>query len=303
MADDYKIDRIENTLMPRANVEMPVLPELVLKDGEFAFVVQRAIVPNGFKGTVQLHTVNGETVLAPYLKDLKAAVSAITELQDALLDLPTEGSASPPGKTLYTTTATINAAASDSIFIDGEGDIQFPAAPVDGTEITIFDPSRKIKAGKNNVLIGAGDRWLLSTGAYGTTALTFADNQLLGGSVTLKYSAPTKAWSAYVTYGSPVQPTTTSGPGLKPARLTTDAVLTANPFDVIHLDGTGNVQIGTFAELEYFDVQWDGVHDVTVLRPTGFTIYGADDDLQLDTAQMSVSRVRLMRVGSNFEVS
>ncbi|MGL5064535.1 MAG: hypothetical protein ACRC62_31485, partial [Microcoleus sp.] len=93
------------------------------------------------------------------------------------------------------------------------------------------------------------------------------------------------------------------GSGVKKAILSGDALLTASPFDVINLGGTGNIQIGSFAELDYFEIQWSGDHSVTVLRAVGFTIDGVDDDFLLDTAGMGVKRIRLTRVGLNFEVS
>jgi len=204
-------------------------------------------------------------------------------------------------RTIYTGATVINAIVGDEIHIDGDGDIQLIAAPADGAEVRIFDELGKIRAGENNVLLGVGDRWLMPDGSFDATAMEFTDNELRQGWVRLKYSAPTKSWRPYVVYGTQSQapsPTT----GLKPAILTDDIGITANPFNVIHLKGTGNIQIGTFGELEYFEVQWIGPHDVTVLRPVGFTINGTDDDFQLDTANMGVSRVRFTLIETNFEV-
>lgn len=130
--------------------------------------------------------------------------AAIKKVDDAIAVI--ENSLKPLiGRTLYTTLAITNAVVGDSIFIDGEGDIQFPTAPTDGGEVKVFDPWRRIKDAKNNISLGTGDRWLLADGTYDTTQLSFTDNQLLGGSLILKYSAPTKSWSVYPIYGSPVQ--------------------------------------------------------------------------------------------------
>ena len=208
-------------------------------------------------------------------------------------------------RTVRTTATTLNAAIGDNVHIDGEGDIQLPLAPTDGAELQVFDFFAKIKAGKNNVLLGSGDRWLMSDGTFDATATEFEDNPFRRGLMTLQYSAPSKSWRPYVVYGNelPAIAPAPTGTGLKAAIKTGDVTLTANPFDVIHLEGTGNIQIGSFNDLEYFEVQWSGVHNVTVLRATGFTIDGVDEDFLLDTAGMGVRRLVFKRVGNDFEVS
>ncbi|MGL5066040.1 MAG: hypothetical protein ACRC62_39220, partial [Microcoleus sp.] len=166
------------------------------------------------------------------------------------------------GQTVYTTATVLNAEIGDEIHISLEGEIQLPTAPNDGADVYLFDELGNIKAGKNNILLGSGDRWRMRDGTFETDPLIFDDDHLRRGWMRFKYTTASKSWWPYVHYGTAG---TSSGTGLKPAIVTGDITLTANSFDLIHLKGTGNIQIGDFGNLEYFDVQWDGTHSVTVL--------------------------------------
>lgn len=131
-----------------------------------------------------------DTELAEAIKKVDAAIATIESSLKPLL-----------GKTVYTTATVLSAVVGDEIHIDGEGDIQLPTAPKDGAEVRIFDRLGKMKAGKNNVLLGTGDHWLIHDGTFAEGPMTFVDNQLQHGWMRLKYSTPTASWWPYIVYG------------------------------------------------------------------------------------------------------
>jgi hypothetical protein len=152
-----------------------------------------------------LNTAIAQGATDKELADAIALVDkAIAAIQSAIKPLV--------GRTVYTLATTIDALVGDEIHIDLEGDIQLPAAPPDGSEVRVFDEFGKIKAGKNNVLLGTGDRWSIYDGSFDTTALTFTDNELRHGWIRLKYTAATKSWWPYVLHG--VQQTSGSTPNV-----------------------------------------------------------------------------------------
>jgi hypothetical protein len=109
------------------------------------------------------------------------------------------------GNTIFTGAATIKALPGDSVYISGAGDIQLEAVPADGVEIKILDPLKLIKVGKNNVLPGAGDFIGQGQGSVlpkDGTPLSFADNELLGGFLILKYRATAKTWDVFASVSS-----------------------------------------------------------------------------------------------------
>lgn len=135
--------------------------------------------------------------------------AAIKKVEDAIAAIP---KGVQPPKIIYTTATTITVAIGDEVHIEGAGDIQLPAAPSDGSELKVFDNFGNIKAGKNNILAGAGDTWQMPDGTFDTTPLEFdVDDQLRHGRMTLKYTAKTKSWWALVVYAKPVGVTSGGG--------------------------------------------------------------------------------------------
>lgn len=113
-------------------------------------------------------------------------------------------------KTVYTGTETLTVKTGSTVVVSGNGGIVLATPLVDGSEITLYDPYRRIKAGENTVTLTDGDRWLLADGTYSITPLTFADNPFLGGSITFKYATATKSWSSLIVYGTPLRGETTT---------------------------------------------------------------------------------------------
>ncbi|MGL5066038.1 MAG: hypothetical protein ACRC62_39210, partial [Microcoleus sp.] len=170
--------------------------------------------------------------LAEAIKKVDAAIAVIESSLKPLL-----------GKTVYTTATVLNAVIGDEIHLDGEGDIQLPAAPKDGSEVRIFDRLGKMKAGKNNVLLGAGDHWLIHDGTFAESPMTFVDNQLQHGWIRLKYSSPTASWWPYIVYGVSTSTTkdkpedTVGKIYISPGMDIQQSVKAAKPGDTIYLMG------------------------------------------------------------------
>lgn len=160
----------------------------------------------------------------------KELEDAIKKVDGAIADI--ESSLKPLiGRTVYTTATVLNAVIGDEVHIEGEGDIQLPTAPKDGAEVRLFDRLGKIKIGKNNLLLGTDDRWLKRDGTFDTTPGEFdQDDQLRRGWTRIKYSAPTKSWSGYVVYGTPVA--ASGGKGDRTATTTLPS-LTSNTWTAI----------------------------------------------------------------------
>ncbi|MGL5063758.1 MAG: hypothetical protein ACRC62_27545 [Microcoleus sp.] len=148
------------------------------------------------------------------------------------------------GRTVYTTATVLNAEIGDEIHIDGEGTIQLPTAPDDGADIFIFDELGKIKENKNNILLGAGDRWRMRDDTFETAPLIFNDDHLRRGWMLLKYSVSSKSWWPYVHYGTSGA---SSGTGL--SEVQHDAAeqnplpISSKPSVQFHLEGGGGAKV------------------------------------------------------------
>ncbi|MGL5066164.1 MAG: hypothetical protein ACRC62_39850 [Microcoleus sp.] len=172
-----------------------------------------------------------------------ASSAELTALKTDVADIKT--SLKPIiGRTVYTTAIALNAEIGDEIHIDGEGTIQLPAAPNDGADIFIFDELGKIKENKNNILLGAGDRWRMRDDTFETAPLIFNDDHLRRGWMLLKYSVSSKSWWPYVHYGTSGA---SSGTGL--SEVQHDAAeqnplsISSKPSVQFHLEGGGGAKI------------------------------------------------------------
>lgn len=169
--------------------------------------------------------------------------AAIKKVEDTIAAIP---KGVQPPKILYTTATTITVAIGDEVHIEGEGNIQLPTAPPDGSEIKVFDNFGNIKAGKNNILAGTGDTWQMPDDTFENTPLQFdVDDQLRNGWMRLKYTAKTKSWWPFVVYGKPV--TSSTGSGLSEVQHDFTELnplpISSTPSVQFHLEGGGGAFI------------------------------------------------------------
>jgi hypothetical protein len=211
-------------------------------------------------------------------------------------------------RTIYTALTALTPQNRDLILVDGVGNINLPASPVDGFRFVLDDrKSKRLGLNRNWVIPAAGQTAGLGQGDATTnyaSPLTW-DADDAGSFSTYIYEAASNNWIVLLTREA--VGTSITQAAQKPLIFTTNTDLVAQPYDRFYLSGTGNILLTqVVAERSFIDIDWSvGANWVMkVICPIGFTILGKFEDLDINTALTSVTHLRLaLQTGNNFGIS
>jgi hypothetical protein len=232
----------------------------------------------------------------------------VFEVSDMLLQVLDTSVQSTLGRTIYTTSTALTPESGDLILVDGVGNINLPADPVDGFKFTLDDRKlKRLNLNRNRIVPAAGQTIGLGQGdatADYQTPLTW-DTEDAGSFSNYFYEAASKNWVVLLT--REVQGTAITQSAQKPLIYTTNIDAIAQPYDRLYLNGTGNILLTQIvAERQFIDIEWSvgATWIIKVICPVGFTIAGVFEDLDINTALTSVTHLRLaLKAGNDFGVS
>jgi hypothetical protein len=237
----------------------------------------------------------------------KGTIFEVTDMLLQLLDTQT-ATVQTSDRTIYTTSTALTPQNRDLILIDGVGNINLSASPVDGFRFVLDDrKSKRLGLNRNWVIPAAGQTAGLGQGDATTnyaSPLTW-DADDAGSFSTYIYEAASNNWIVLLT--REVVGTSITQAAQKPLIFTTNTDVVAQPYDRFYLGGTGSILLTqVVAERSFIDIDWSvGANWVMkVICPIGFTILGKFEDLDINTALTSVTHLRLaLQAGNDFGIS